>query len=80
MKPIDGKYNMPWSIEDKICMLWNNSFLSLQDKKIIFFGLHIYYLGLDNELADIAMFLSRNLIYRIISDDVDQIKNPWRVV
>ena len=74
MKPIDGKYNMPWTIEDKIRMLWNHEFLSLQEKKIMFFGLHLYYLGYDNELADIAMFLSRILIYRIISDDVDQIK------
>ena len=80
MNPIDGKYNMPWTIEDKICMLWNHEFLTLHEKKAVFFGLHLYYLGYDNELADIAIFLSCILIYRIMMGEIDQIKNPWRVV
>ena len=80
MKLLDDKNRISWTIEDKLCMLWNHEFLTLQEKKIIFFGLHLYYLGYDNELADIAMFLARILIYRIMIDEIDQCKNPWRIV
>ena len=59
-------------IEDKICMIWCHQFLTLEEKRIIFFGLYIYYLDIDNDLAEIARFLSGTIMWNIMLNDIEK--------
>ena len=52
-------------IEDKLCLLWNHQFLTFQEKRVILYAFYIYYLDIDNDLAEIAGFLSGTMMWYI---------------